>query len=101
MDTLHGTLMLSLVQCLPGQVINAIMGPWMDLNPNNGGGLYYNVYGVAPFRRFVASFENFGYFSCAGLQFNGQIKIFETTNVMKYIFKISLYVLIGIMANRY
>ena len=67
----------------PGQVINAIMGPWMDLNPNNGGGLYYNVYGVAPFRRFVASFENFGYFSCAGLQFNGQIKIFETTNVIE------------------
>jgi len=67
----------------PGQVINAIMGPWMDLNPNNGGGLYYNVYGVAPFRRFVASFEDFGYFSCAGLQFNGQIKIFETTNVIE------------------
>lgn len=67
----------------PGQIINAIMGPWMDLNPNNGGGLYYNVYGVAPFRRFVASFEDFGYFSCTGLQFNGQIKIFETTNIIE------------------
>ena len=60
-----------------------VMGPWMDLNPNNGGGLYYNVYGVAPFRRFVASFEDFGYFSCTGLQFNGQIKIFETTNIIE------------------
>ena len=60
-----------------------LMGPWMDLNPNNGGGLYYNVYGVAPFRRFVASFEDFGYFSCTGLQFNGQIKIFETTNIIE------------------
>ena len=29
----------------PEQIINAIMGPWMDLNPNNGGGLYYNIYG--------------------------------------------------------
>ena len=67
----------------PGQVINAIMGPWMDLDPNNGGGLFYNVYGVAPFRRFVASFEDFGYFSCTGLQFNGQIKIFETTNIIE------------------
>ena len=64
----------------PGDILNAIMGPWMDLNPNNGGNLFYNVYGVAPFRRFVVSFENFGYFSCAGLQYNGQIKIFETTN---------------------
>ena len=26
---------------------NAILGPWMDLNPNNGGSLYYNVYGDA------------------------------------------------------
>ena len=34
------------VRAPPGQIINAIMGPWMDLNPNNGGGLYYNVYGV-------------------------------------------------------
>ena len=67
----------------PGQVLNAIMGPWMDLNPANGGELFYNVYGVAPFRRFVVSFEDFGYFSCAGLQFNGQIKIFETTNVIE------------------
>lgn len=67
----------------PGEVINAIMGPWMDLNPNNGGGLYYNVYGIAPYRRFVASFEDFGYFSCTGLQFNGQIKIFETTNIIE------------------
>ena len=67
----------------PGEVINAIMGPWMDLNPNNGGNLYYNVYGVAPFRRFVVSFENFGYYSCSGMAFNGQIKLFETTNVIE------------------
>ena len=67
----------------PGNVVNAIMGPWMDLNPNNGGNLYYNVYGVAPFRRFVVSYQDFGYYGCAGLQYNGQIKIFETTNVIE------------------
>ena len=67
----------------PGDVINAIMGPWMDLNPNNGGSLYYNVYGIAPFRRFVVSFENFGYYSCSGMAFDGQIKLFETTNVIE------------------
>ena len=64
---------------------NAILGPWMDLNPNNGGSLYYNVYGDAPFRRFVVSFENFGYFgsNCTGLLFNGQIKLFESTNIIE------------------
>ena len=69
----------------PGQVLDAIMGPWMDLNPNNGGNLYYNVYGIAPFRRFVVSFEDFGYYGsdCVGLQYSGQIKLFETTNVIE------------------
>lgn len=69
----------------PGNVVNAIMGPWMDLNPWIGGNLYYNVYGVAPYRRFVVSFENFGYYggNCVGLQFNGQIKLFETSNVIE------------------
>ena len=67
----------------PGQVLDAIMGPWMDLNPANGGTIYYTVYGVAPFRRFVISFEDFGYYSCAGMAFNGQIKLFETTNVIE------------------
>ncbi len=64
-------------------VLNAIMGPWLDLDPDNGGELYYNVYGVSPYRRFVVSFENIGYFDCSSLQFNGQIKIFETTNVIE------------------
>ena len=67
----------------PGVVLNAIMGPWMDLDPSDGGSLYYNVYGVAPFRRFVVSFENFGYYGCTGLAYNGQIKLFETTNVIE------------------
>ncbi|MGC6490194.1 MAG: gliding motility-associated C-terminal domain-containing protein [Flavobacteriales bacterium] len=61
-------------------VLNAILGPWLDLNPNNGGIIKYGVFGTAPYRRFVVSFENFGYFSCSNLEFNGQIKLFETTN---------------------
>ena len=71
------------IPTLTGDIVNSILGPWMDLNPNNGGSLEYQVLGVAPFRRFVVSFEDFGYFSCGGLQFNGQIKIFETTNVIE------------------
>lgn len=63
-----------------GDVVNSILGPWMDLNPFNGGNLKYQVLGVAPFRRMVVSFEDFGYFNCAGLAYNGQIKLFESTN---------------------
>ena len=61
-------------------ITNSILGPWMDLDPSNGGVIKYEVLGTAPFRRFVVSFEDFGYFSCDDLKFNGQIKIFETTN---------------------
>ena len=62
---------------------NSVLGPWMDLNPANGGSLKYQTLGVAPFRSFVVSFEDFGYFSCNGLQYNGQIKLFETTNIVE------------------
>lgn len=66
-------------------ITNSILGPWADLNPNNGGSIKYDIFGQAPNRRFVVSFEEFGYFSslCSGLKFNGQIKLYETTNVIE------------------
>ncbi len=64
-------------------ITNSILGPWLDLDPNNGGEIKFNTLGTAPFRRFVVSFEDFGYFSCPDLKFNGQIKIFETTNTIE------------------
>lgn len=67
----------------PPSVLNAIMGPWMDLNPNNGGEITYSLEGNAPFRRFIISFKDFGYFGCTNMQYNGQIKIFESTNVIE------------------
>ena len=63
-----------------GQVVNAILGPWVDLNPSNGGNISHSIEGTAPFRRFIVSFNDFGYFSCSNMQFNGQIKLFESTN---------------------
>jgi hypothetical protein len=63
-----------------GQVVNAILGPWIDLNPSNGGNISHSIEGTAPFRRFIVSFNDFGYFSCSNMQFNGQIKLFESTN---------------------
>ncbi|MBL6729653.1 MAG: gliding motility-associated C-terminal domain-containing protein [Bacteroidia bacterium] len=67
----------------PPSVTNAIMGPWMDLDPSYGGEITYSLEGNAPFRRFIISFKDFGYFSCTNMQYNGQIKIFESTNVIE------------------
>jgi len=75
----------------PSSLINnCILGPWMDLDPNNGGTIKYDVFGQAPFRRFVVSFEDFGYFSfsCSSLAYNGQIKLYESTNVIDSIMKL-------------
>tara|TARA_B100001059_G_scaffold43350_1_gene35319 strand:+ start:10067 stop:10780 length:714 start_codon:yes stop_codon:yes gene_type:complete len=64
----------------PGLVVNAILGPWLDLTPNNGSNISHSIEGTAPFRRFIISFNDFGYYSCFDMQFNGQIKLFESTN---------------------
>jgi hypothetical protein len=67
--------------------MNAILGPWHDINPNLGGTIRYYTTGVAPNRRFVLSYENIPMFSCGtsspAIYFTGQIKIFETTNIIE------------------
>jgi hypothetical protein len=71
---------------------NAILAPWHDIDPSitSGGAtprIRYQVFGTAPNRRFVVSWETVPMFSistsCNGnrsLDFTGQIKMFETTN---------------------
>ena len=68
----------------PGTVPkNAIMGPWQDINPGVGGTVRYQVYGVAPFRRLVVSWNNIPMFSCTGQLYTSQIVIYETTNIIE------------------
>lgn len=62
---------------------NCIMGPWQDIQPSVGGQIRYRVYGTAPFRRLVVSYYNIPMFSCTGLLYTSQIKIYETTNVIE------------------
>ncbi|UPT66185.1 MAG: PKD domain-containing protein [Sphingobacteriales bacterium JAD_PAG50586_3] len=62
---------------------NCIMAPWQDINPGLGGQIRYAVYGTAPFRRLVISYYNVPMFSCTGLLYTSQIKIYETTNVVE------------------
>lgn len=61
---------------------NAIM-LWHDVDPGDGGDVTYQTLGTAPNRRFVLSFREVPMFSCTTLMFNGQIKIYETTNAIE------------------
>lgn len=60
-----------------------IMGPWQDINPGIGGTIRYYVDGVAPFRRFVLSYQSVPMFSCTSQNYTSQIQIYETTNVIE------------------
>ena len=62
---------------------NTIMGPWQDLNPNIGGTVRYAVYGTAPCRRFVISWDAVPMYSCTGLKCTQQIALYETTNIVE------------------
>jgi uncharacterized repeat protein (TIGR01451 family) len=61
----------------------SIMAPIQDLNPVGGGSINYDVQGVAPFRRFVISYDSVAMFSCTSLYFSEQIILYETSNVIE------------------
>ncbi len=63
--------------------MNTIMGAWQDINPGVGGTVTYAVYGTAPNRRLVVSWNNVPMFSCTGQLYTSQIKIFEGTNIIE------------------
>ncbi len=63
--------------------VNAILGPFQDINPGAGGTVRYATYGTAPFRRFVVSWNNVPMFSCTGQLYSSQIIIYESTNVIE------------------
>lgn len=64
---------------------NCIMGPWYDLNPGIAGAMpptpiqyiYYQVYGSAPNRYFVVSWNNSPLYQCIALRGTQQIVIYE------------------------
>ncbi len=67
----------------PANPMNCIMGPWHDINPSFGGTVFTQLYGVAPCRVFVVSWENNAMFSCTGITTSQQIAIYETTNIVE------------------
>ncbi len=66
---------------------NCIMTPWQDwhpgVGPNVGNYIRYQVYGTAPYRRLVVSWNSVPMFSCTTTYGTFQIIIYESTNVIE------------------
>lgn len=63
--------------------MNSIMGPFHDIDPSITGVIRWALYGTAPCRTFVVSFDNVAMFSCTSLFATQQIVLYETTNVIE------------------
>ena len=64
----------------PATTNDRIMFPWQDTNPFAGGVVSYMICGEAPNRVFIVDFFQVEMFSCAGMLFTNQLKLFETSN---------------------
>src|SRR5665213_2664574 len=62
---------------------NAVLGPWQDLYPPGGGTIKWALYGTAPCRRFVASWNAVAMYSCTTTHCTQQITLYETTNIIE------------------
>lgn len=58
---------------------NCIMGAYYDVNPAKGGQISYSVYGAAPCRTFVVSWENIPLYECDWMKGTQQIVLYEST----------------------
>lgn len=63
---------------------NAIMSPWQDVDPSEGGGtISYELQGMAPYRRFVVSYDELSMYSCNSVLYSNQLILYETTNIIE------------------
>ncbi len=70
---------------IPGNadVLNSICGPFHDTDPSVGGTIYWQVYGTAPCRVLVVSFNQIPMYDCNNLIARQQTVIYETTNIIE------------------
>lgn len=66
----------------PSNPLFSIMGPWQDLTPAAGGHVEYATYGVAPYRRFVVSYDAVSMFGCTDSLYTCQVVLHESLNVI-------------------
>lgn len=62
---------------------NAVMGCYQDINPGNGGQIFYKTIGAAPNREFYVVYANIPMFSSSECQYI-VIKLTETSNQIEY-----------------
>jgi gliding motility-associated-like protein len=61
---------------------NCIMSPYYDMYPFAGGSITTAVYGTAPCRQFVVSFNQVPMYSCTAQLGTQQIVLYESTNII-------------------
>jgi gliding motility-associated-like protein len=62
---------------------NAILGPWQDLLPAQGGTIRYALIGTAPNRIFAVEYCSVAMYSCTALSFSSQIQLHENGSVIE------------------
>ncbi len=65
--------------------MNSIMAPFHDIDPsvpNSGTDINWEVYGTAPCRQFVISWDSVPMFSCNNIIASSQLVLHETTNII-------------------
>ena len=70
---------------LPGFPYPSILAPWHDIDPSITGSVFVNSAGVAPYRRFIISYDSASMYSsaCNSMLFTQQIILYETTNIIE------------------
>jgi gliding motility-associated-like protein len=63
--------------------LNAIFGPYHDIDPSVCGSVTYTLIGTAPCRMLVVNFNQVCHFSCTSLKSSFQMVLYETTNVIE------------------
>jgi gliding motility-associated-like protein len=69
--------------------VNSIMAPFHDIDPSVGGfaSINWEVYGTAPCREFVISWDTVPMFSCNNMIASSQLVLHESTNVIDVFLK--------------
>ncbi len=63
--------------------VNSIFMPYHDIDPSVCGTVRYQVYGEAPCRKFVVSYDEVCLFSCTTLQSSSQVVLSEGSNAIQ------------------
>ncbi len=62
---------------------NSICGPHSDIDPSDpGASITWQLYGTAPCRAMVVSYDSVEYFGCTGNRTSQQIVLYENTNII-------------------